>query len=318
MLKILFAVVLMTVSPILHAQSVRRTVVINLPGDVKLEMVEIPAGKFMMGSRDGERGHNYYRESQDNMQENPVHEVSFAKPFYMGMYEVTQKQWLAVMGKFNDQPGGSSAATARSPAATPQYGLGDDYPIYFATHQEGQAFAAALNAHIEKTGQPKLKFRLPTESEWEYACRAGTTTRFFFGDSLVGDGDGGDGMIDGPTGSDAFPGLRSDYMWFGIRGGKGAEEGELGVKPVGQKEPSAWGLHDMAGNVWEWCEDTRQTDYSQAPTDGKPQTIESSKRVLRGGGWLNTARVCRSAFREYNAPGIRRLDYGLRIAADGE
>ncbi|MCC5806845.1 MAG: SUMF1/EgtB/PvdO family nonheme iron enzyme [Opitutales bacterium] len=288
------------------------TVTFMLPGDVPLEMVRIPSGTFTMGSPHGSRGSDAYRGSQGAMSEEPQREVTLAQPFLMGRYPVTQQQWLAVMGDWNDSVHGHYAATPRNPAATPEFGLGDDYPIYFASWHDANDFAEALNQHLKETGQDTAVFRLPSEAEWEYAARAGTSSRFFFGDSLTA----GDGREDGPTGSDEFPGMRSDYMWFGYNAGD--PEGETyGTQPVGQKRPNAWGLHDMHGNVWEWCADHRQRSYRGAPTDGSAWVEpRSSRRALRGGGWRNTAVYCRAAARDYNSPALRRADYGFRIVGE--
>ena len=284
------------------------TVTYLLPGDVPLEMIRIPAGTFTMGSPKGERGSDAYRGSQGAMSEGPTREVTFAEPFLMGKYPVTQQQWLAVMGKWNEDFRGHYAKHPLNPEGTPRFGLGDDYPVYYITWHAANKFADTLNKHLEETGQDTATFRLPSEAEWEYSARAGTSTRFFFGDSLSS----ADGREDGLTDSAEFPGMRSDYMWFAYNAGD--PEGETyGSQPVGQKRPNAWGLHDVHGNVWEWCADVRHRTYIGAPTDGSAWVEPSSaRRALRGGSWRNTAQFCRAAIREYHTR--QRADFGFRLA----
>ena len=243
-----------------------QTQTIYLPGDVPLVLVRIPAGSFQMGSPDTERSRLSY--------EGPVHTVNIAYDFYMGKTELTQCQWLAVM---NSWPG---------TAPSSYYGVGDDYPAYYISWNDCQNFITALNTHVANTGQGPATFRLPSEAEWEYACRAGTQTRFFFGDSLTVD----DYETDGPAGT--LPGNRSDYMWFG------GNNSLNGSKPVGTKLPNQFGLYDMSGNMWEWCQDYWHGIYTGAPADGSAWlSPTSSSPVLRGGFWGDYAYFCRSANR---------------------
>jgi len=186
-----------------------------LPGGVPLDLVRIPAGSFQMGSPDTERSRH------DD--EGPVHTVNIGYSYYLGKFEVTQGQWQAVTGS--------------NPAH--DYGVGDDYPVYFVSWNDCQSFVSTLNG-LGLGGT----FRLPSESEWEYACRAGTSTRFFFGDSLSVD----DYATDGLAGT--LPGNRSDYMWWWFNC-QGNANGAHGSKPVGTKLPNQWGLYDMSGNVYE-------------------------------------------------------------------
>ena len=254
---------------------------ITLPGGVPLVLVRIPSGSFQMGSPETERGR-----SGD---EGPVHAVTIAYDFYMGKYEVTQAQWQAVMG--------SSKAW--------DYGVGDDYPAYYVSWvdiADPGRFLDKLNQHLEATGQAVggKPFRLPSEAEWEYACRAGTQTRFYFGDSLSVDDLG----ADGPAG--VLPGNRSDYMWFG------GNNSPVGAKPVGRKLPNQFGLHDMHGNVSERCQDWLH-DYTGAPTDGSAWVAGGTTRVLRGYDWFGNAQDCRSANRGDNLPGDGDSTHGLRL-----
>ncbi len=258
-------------------QFTRQSVMRNLPGGVKLEMVRIPAGSFQMGSPDNEPGR-----SSD---EGPVHTVKIDYDFYIGKYEVTQAQWKAVMGE------------------NPVYrcGIGDDYPVTHISWNDCQAF-------IDKLNRLNIgSFRLPSEAEWEYACRAGTNTRFYFGNSLGS----GDNCEDCKAGF--LPGRRCDYMWYC---GNSDDPGgpEFGARPVGQKLPNAFGLYDMHGNVWEWCQDEYHPDYNGAPTDGSAwQGQGINARVLRGGAWSYKARYCRSASRCGYSADRAYTFHGLRL-----
>ncbi len=255
-----------------------QTITILLPGGVPLELVRIPAGSFQMGSPNTER-------SRDS-DEGPVQTVTINDDFYMGKYEVTQAQWLAVMESWP------------STAPSSSYGVGDNYPAYYVSWNDAQNFIGALNAHITNTGQGPATVRLPSEAEWEYACRAGTQTRFYFGDSLsVGDYCEDDG-------------IRSQYMWYC------GNNDPYGSKPVGGKLPNAFGLHDMSGNVWEWCQDWYHSSYTGAPADGSAwESPTGSYRVFRGGSWLSYAGYCRSANRGGYSPGARSISLGFRLAA---
>lgn len=238
-----------------------KTVAIPLPGGVILEMVPIPPGSFKMGSPDDERGR-----SKD---EGPLHEVNINYSFYMGKYEVTQAQWESLMD--------------RKPHRL--YGIGKNHPTFYISWYHCLNYISSLN---------RLDlgyFRLPSEAEWEYACRAGTQTRFYFGDSM-GCNDYCDDCKAGK-----MSGNRGDYMWYcgnNVREGKP----QFGCKPVGQKKPNAFGLYDMSGNLWEWCQDEYHHSYKGAPTDGSAwQSDEGGHRVLRGGAWDYRAAYCRSACR---------------------
>ena len=230
---------------------------IVLPGDVPLELVWVPAGSFTMG--------RYADETGSNANESPQHQVTLANGYWMGKYEVTQAQWLSVMG------------------SNPSYFTGDlNRPVERVSWDNVQSFIIALNALGQGT------FRLPTESEWEYACRAGTSTRFYWGD-------------------DASLSQIASYAWY-------TGNSSSTTHPVGQKLPNAWGLYDMSGNVLEWCEDWFHSDYTGAPADGSAWLSPAgSTRVIRGGGWSDYAAFCRSALR-YNVDPTVAYDYsGFRI-----
>ncbi len=262
-----------------------------LPGDVPLTLVKIPSGTFQMGSPDTERSQRPY--------ERPVHTVNIAYDFHMGKYEVTQKQWLAVMGSW---PG---------IAPSSDLGFGDNFPAYYIAWNDAKNFITALNMHIANTGQGPLTVRLPSEAEWEYACRAGTQTRFFFGDSL----ECNDDMEDCAAG--VLPGNRSDYMWYNGNNASSGQPG-FGSKPVGTKLPNQFGLYDMHGNIWEWCEDDLHPVYTGAPMNGSAwvDSPRGSDRMRRGGLWASFARRCRSAYRDNSDPSYRNGICGFRLAAD--
>ena len=214
-----------------------------------MNFVPIPVGDFMMGSN-------------DSSDEQPVHKVTIRTPFLLGMYQVTQKQWVEVMG------------------SNPSGFKGDDLPVESVSWNDVQEFIKKLN-HMEGTD----KYRLPSEAEWEYACRAGTTTRYYFGD--------GESKL-------------GDYAWY--RENSGSK-----THPVGQKKPNPWGLYDMYGNVWEWCQDMWHDGYS-APSDGSAWECRSSSyRVIRGGSLGNGVGYCRSAIRRLSVPGSRNNSIGFRV-----
>ncbi|AKB23787.1 serine/threonine kinase [Methanosarcina sp. MTP4] len=220
-----------------------------------MEFVRISAGDFMMGSPDGEDGR------RDN--EGPVHKVTIKNLFYLGKYPVTQKQWKKVMGN------------------NPSRFKGDTLPVESVSWNDVQEFIKKLNK-MEGTD----KYRLPSEAEWEYACRAGTTTNFYFGDdeSKLG-----------------------DYAWYtGNSGGK--------IHPVGEKNHNSWNLYDMHGNVWEWVQDRWHDNYEGAPSDGSAwENGNGSYRVVRGGGWHYGSMNCRSAIRNGLDLDNRDNNVGFRL-----
>ena len=214
-----------------------------------MEFVLIPAGTFKMGSDSGDPD------------ERPVRQVTMSKPFYMGKYEVTQGQWQAVMGNnpslFQGDPKG---------------------PVDQVSWDDAQVFISKLNAM--EGGQ---RYRLPTEAEWEYAARAGSTTAYSFGND---------------------PKQLGDYAWY--RGNS-----ERRTHPVGQKRPNAWGLHDMLGNVWEWVQDW-EGRYAAGSVTDPPGSASGTYRMRRGCGWNNEANVCRVSNR-YSVVGFRDDFLGFRV-----
>ena len=230
----------------------------------KLVLRHIPAGMFIMGggSSDGSR------------------RVTLTKPFYMGVFEITQRQWELVMGSW---PGSSPSSS---------YGLGDAYPAYNVSYNDirgsssgarwpassvvdASSFLGKLRA---KTG---LDFDLPTEAQWEYACRAGTATTYYWGDSMDG-----------------------AYAWYFSNSG-------LTAHPVGTRLPNAWGLYDMSGNVWEWCRDW----YGALAYGTDPKgSASGSDRMLCGGCWDYYVGNCTSSARSIDVPSYRNDDYGFRLS----
>ncbi len=221
---------------------------------IGMSFVLIPAGTFMMGAKPG---------ADINYDEVPQHQVAISKPFYLGKYEVTQAQWNAVMEK------------------NPSEYKGADRPVENVTWESVQHFIRRLNA---KEGTDL--YRLPTEAEWEYAARAGTITRFYWGDSE----------------DDA-----KQYAWFNTNSGEQSH-------PVGQKLPNAWGLYDMAGNVWEWVEDWHDGSYyANTPEIDPPGFKRGMYRVFRGGSWEYEPALMRSSYRNDGRPDRRYDDLGFRL-----
>ena len=253
---------------------------------LQIEMVLIPSGTFMMGSSD-EDVQEAFNEAKRNDTRDHVKKEWFTpevpryqvtvQQFYMGKYEVTQEQWQAVMGN------------------NPSYFKGCGHcPVDSVSWDDAQKFISKLNAQNDG-----YKYRLPSEAEWEYACRAGTTTEFAFGNSLSSTQANFDGSL--PYG--------------------GAEKGTYRQKstPVGMFKPNAWGLYDMHGNMWEWCEDWYHDSYNGAPVNGSAWLNggQKSERVLRGGAYDSYASTLRSASRHKSPPILGRLltYYGFRVAA---
>jgi formylglycine-generating enzyme required for sulfatase activity len=233
----------------------------ELGNSIGMKFTLIPAGEFNMGS-----------EESDN--EKPVHKVKINNPFYLGTYPVTQREWNAVMGV---NPSAWNAVMGVNPSAF----KGDDLPVETVSWDKVQEFIKKLN---EKEGTDK--YRLPSEAEWEYACRAGTTTKYSIGDSESKLG---------------------DYGWYD-------KNSEGKTHPVGQKKPNSWGLHDMHGNVWERVQDKWQDSYDGAPIGGSAwESEDAAARVVRGGGWSSSAGGCRSAIRFHDAPRGRGRDLGFRL-----
>ena len=223
---------------------------VEMTNAIGMKLVLIPPGEFTMG------------EGGD------AHKVRITKPFYLGKYEVTQEEWEAVAGKGNN----------------PSQFRGPRNPVERVSWDDCQAFLEGLGPMCGATGG---SYRLPTEAQWEYACRAGSTGGWCFGDA--------ESELD-------------DY-------GRYRKNSEGKTHPVGEKKPSPWGLFDVHGNVWQWCADWHDKDYYKASPGSDPTGPPSGlERVYRGGSWNSPARDCRSACRYTGAPGIRNNNLGFRAS----
>lgn len=223
----------------------------------------IPAGSFQMGDEVGE----------GSSHELPVHTVNITQGFYMGVFEVTQRQWYEIIG---------------------------DWPSYFTSNPDNRPVEMVSWYDIENTGGfmntlstlTSKTYRLPTEAEWEYCCKAGTSTSFSYGNSADG-----------------------AYMWYEVN----SDEGDGNeTKEVGTNLPNPWGLYDMHGNVWEWCQDWYNSDYySISPANDPQGPASDSYRVLRGGDFDKSAFICRTSYRGYGMPEFGTVYIGFRVCRSG-
>jgi formylglycine-generating enzyme required for sulfatase activity len=227
--------------------------------DPALHMVFICPGRFQMGSSDGAGD------------ERPVHAVTLTQGLWIGRYEVTQAEWAGVMGSNPSQ----FAAGADAPRR----------PVENVSWNDAMSYCAKLTSRESAAGRLPggYEIRLPTEAEWEYCCRAGTTTRYSFGDEA---------------------GMLGRHGWYDGNSGKQTQA-------VGGLSPNGWGLYDMHGNVWEWCLDS----YGHYPSGSVSDPYQASgpRRVLRGGSWFGSAIFCRAADRERLGPGSANVYCGLRV-----
>ena len=227
----------------------------TITNSIGAKLVKLKAGRFNMGSPLSE---------MDRSADERQHRVILSKPFFIGVTPVTQSQWQKVMG------------------SNPSYFQGDDLPVDSVTWSESVAFCEKLSKLESKT------YRLPTEAEWEYACRASSPTAYYSGDSV---------------------GELIDYAWFDANS-------QLQTHPVAQKWPNAWGIYDMMGNVCQWCSDW-YGPYS--PGDEVPDPVgppSGTQRILRGGSWFNHAQYCRCANRYFHAPEERVNFFGVRVVRE--
>ena len=229
-----------------------------------MELVLVPAGSFVMGSPPGETG----REPIE-----AAHEVRLSRAFYLGRHEVTQAQWHRLLGTrpswFGD--------------------CGDGCPVERVSFHDAQRFVSRLS---ESSGE---RFRLPTEAEWEYACRAGGTTPFHTGENLTSD--------------------QANYDARGPYPGFPAGEFRGRPSPVGSFPPNAWGLHDMHGNVWEWTDDWH-CPYPPGPATDPRGRCSTELRVIRGGSWAFDANSARCALRYTHRPQDSGFSIGFRVVRD--
>jgi formylglycine-generating enzyme required for sulfatase activity len=252
----------------------------TLPKGLNLEMVAIPGGTFMMGAPESERG------SDDN--ERPQHEVTVA-PFFMGKYAVTQAQWRSVV---------ALPQIKQELDLNPAYSKGDNLPVENVSWLDAEEFCLRLSVATGRT------YCLPSEAEWEYACRARTQTPFHFGDTLLSNL------------------AKFDARHTYANSKKGLYRGQ--TSPVNSFMPNVFGLYNMHGNVYEWCLDRWFGSYSGAPTDGSSWLSNNGrtqrmKRVLthqhikRGGCWISSPRYCRAAVRSGDYPDYSSLFNGFRV-----
>ena len=224
-----------------------------ITNSIGMKLKLIKAGKFMMGSK------------ESGNQERPVHEVEITKPFYIGVYEVTQEQYYEIMGRMSS------------------HFKGPNRPVMLVSWKEARLFCAKL---AEKE---RVVYRLPTEAEWEYACRAGKRTEYYWGNEMDG-----------------------RYAWY-------FANSERRTHDVGTRKPNQWGLYDMSGNVYEWCYDWYENGYySTSPSKNPRGPAQGQRRVVRGGGWADSPSFCRSAFRRSRKPTRRYGDCGFRVIRPAE
>ncbi len=241
---------------------------VETTNSIGMKFAFIPPGEIVMGSPEGEAG----RESDEKDElgrlldeDETLHKVTLPQPFQMGMFEVTQDQYQKVMGM------------------NPSKYKGSQNPVEQVIWNDSVEFCRKLSEQPEEKAAG-YTYRLPTEAEWEYACRAGTTTAYSFGDSVS--------ELD-------------DHAWYN-------KNSNHTTHAVGQKKPNAWGLCDMYGNVWEWCQDWNGRYPNGAQTDPTgPKT--GSVRVIRGGSWLMNSARCRSAYRTWNSPVTQLHHLGFRV-----
>jgi formylglycine-generating enzyme required for sulfatase activity len=232
----------------------------DIVNSIGMRLKYIPSGTFMLGSPDTDK------ESYAN--ERPAHEVRISTPFYLGDCPVTQRQWKMVMGADNN----------------PSYYKGDDLPVENVSWEEAKEFCRRLSELPEEKAAGRV-YGLPTEAQWEYACRAGTRGLYFFGDD---------------------PGRLGKYAWF-----EGNSKDT--THPVGSRDPNPWGLYDMHGNVCQWCEDWFDS-YRSRPVTDPVGGLDGFRRVYRGGAWNSSAWRCRDAARASEAPKVGSPTIGFRVA----
>lgn len=244
----------------------------DLGNGVGLTLMLIPAGEFVMGAP--------VEEPESLIQERPQHRVRVAQ-FLMGRYPVTQAQWRVVAGYDRID---------RELDPNPSRFKGDNRPVERVSWEDGQEFCRRLSA---RTGK---EYRLPSEAEWEYGCRAGTETPFHYGETITSE----------------LANYNGSYTYN--NGPKGEDRGE--TTEVGLFPANEWGLHDMHGNVWEWCEDGYHGSYEGAPehrSDWLGSDRENTEKVLRGGSWFGNPGNCRSACRYYDSRDFISFGIGFRV-----
>ena len=279
----------------------------TLPG-IGLDLVPIPAGTFVMGSPPGEPGRDAC--------EGPLTRVTLSRPFWLGRTAVTHGQWKAVMGTdLSAQV--RKAVRADVDVSRFLLGTGDNVAMYYVNWYDAAAFCARLNRLARRDGSlpPGYEYRLPTEAEWEYACRAGTTGPTWAGPmELLGRSNAP--VLDdiawyGGNSSVGYVGRGMDTAAWGEKQYPG---GLAGPRDVGLKAPNPWGLSDMLGNLYQWCLDFPSTRLPGGEVTDPAGLPSGTDRALRGGTWHSDATLCRCASRPWSVPSDRTLFVGFRIA----
>ncbi|MBO9677513.1 MAG: formylglycine-generating enzyme family protein [Acidovorax sp.] len=317
--------------PAVLAQPPAPTVPARWTNSLGMAFVRIPAGRFVMGSHESPEAlaHDYPQLEPRRFtllgDEAPLHQVHIRRAFYLGQHEVTVGQFRRFIAASGYRPeseadgtGGYGYNPHYDPATTrrgdafegrdpryswrdPGFAQGDDHPVVNVTWNDAQALAAWLSA---REGH---RYRLPTEAEWEYACRAGTRTRYPHGDDPAG-------LVRTANvfDQDAAP-YWSRWQQHALPG----HDGHAFTAPVGSYAPNAFGLHDMVGNAWEWTADWHEDDYySRSPAQDPQGPAQGSVRVRRGGSWHTWPFYARCAFRNWNAPQTRYPLVGMRLVRE--
>jgi sulfatase modifying factor 1 len=275
----------------------------EMTNSLDMTLLLIPRGKFLMGSPKNE---------EDRLDEEFQHEVEITRPFYLGKHEVTVGQFRAFVKEDHyvteaEKDGkGGRAFDGKEFVQKPEFtwkklhfAQADDHPVVVVSWSDAVAFCAWLSKKEGKT------YRLPAEAEWEYACRAGTKTRFNTGDKED------DLSVAGNIADAALKAKWAAAIWA-----MSWDDGFPFTAPVSRFRANAWGLHDMHGNGWEWCSDWYAEDYYGKSPKQDPQGPEKGKeRVTRGGAWSTQPKFCRSAFRDWHEPGYRSDCVGFRVVA---
>ncbi len=246
---------------------------------IGMKLVLIPKGTFLMGRPPGEIG---------SFKDELGHDVTISRDYYMGVHEVTQAQYKKLMGKNPSHFQGDRVAERHPQTKRVVKDVdSSNHPVEQVSWDEAVEFCQRLSALPEEKQAGRV-YRLPTEAQWEYACRAGSTTLYGYGDN---------------------PGSLRDYAWY-------EDNSASQTHAVGQKKPNAWGLYDMHGNVFEWCSDWYAKDYyTQSPKDNPEGPISGSLRVFRGGSCSTHSFWCRSTGRAWRFPRNRYINVGFRVSA---
>ena len=303
------------------AQTAEKTLTDTVANSIGMRLVLIPAGEFMMGNRESaaELAKAFDWPAGNFASAYPYHRVRITKPFYLGAYEVTVGQFRQFVGdtgyKTDVEKSGkggygysrkSSEHKAEYTWRNAGFAQTDEHPVVNVSWNDAVAFCEWLS---RKEGK---MYRLPTEAEWEYACRAGTTTRFYSGDdpeALAQVGNVADATMKAWF-SEGMDNVPTPIMSQAIK----ASDGYVFTAPVGRFRPNAFSVYDMHGNVWEWCADLGSSYYAQSPIDDPPGPSSGRGRVLRGGSWRTGAVFLTSACRNGYWPDAGECTWGFRVA----